>query len=100
MKRAAVISIAKDWWREERKVVSGERVTRAVFPSDIPLEGVARFSTVKQVADLFGVSIHTVYEWVRSKRLRAIPLGTRCYRISRDDLRLFLATEQMQHKLG
>jgi len=49
---------------------------------------VKRLLTCKQVAERYVVSIETVWEWVRSKKLPAILIG-RNYRIRPEDLEEF-----------
>ena len=47
-----------------------------------------KFFTVKQVAEYFNASVHTVYFWINTGLIGHHKLGKR-YRISEDDVRLF-----------
>ncbi|EGD51739.1 DNA binding domain protein, excisionase family [Thermoanaerobacter ethanolicus JW 200] len=48
-----------------------------------------KFYTVKEVAELLKVNIHTVYRWVREGRLPAIKIGD-LVRIPESELNKFL----------
>ena len=45
--------------------------------------------TCEQVAERYSVKVITVYEWIRSKKLPAIKVGGRNYRIRTEDLDAF-----------
>ena len=47
-----------------------------------------KYFTVKQVADYFNASIHTVYFWINTGLIGYHRLGKR-YRITEDDIRIF-----------
>jgi excisionase family DNA binding protein len=50
--------------------------------------------TVEQVAQELQVNVKTVYQWIKSKRLKATNIGTKTkanWRITRKDLDEFLA---------
>jgi len=42
-----------------------------------------KFYTCQQVADYYGVKISTVWEWIRTRKLRAIRVGKQ-YRVPKD----------------
>jgi excisionase family DNA binding protein len=48
--------------------------------------------TVNEVAEELTVSRNTVYRWIEQKRIGAIKLSERSYRIPQDALDRFLAT--------
>ena len=54
--------------------------------------------TLKQVADELQLHVDTVRDWVREKKLNAIKLSAREYRVKRSDLNKFL--EERQTKSG
>lgn len=45
--------------------------------------------TCKEVAQRYGVSIETVWRWIRTKKLPSVKVGTRNYRVRSDDLTAF-----------
>ena len=49
------------------------------------------FLSVKEIAEMLGVSVDTVQGWIRRKELAAYKVGTKAYRIKREDLDKFLA---------
>jgi excisionase family DNA binding protein len=54
--------------------------------------------TVEQVAQELQVNVKTVYQWIKSKRLKATNIGTKrkaYWRIPRKDLEDFLAQGKM-----
>jgi excisionase family DNA binding protein len=54
--------------------------------------------TVEQVAQELQVNVKTVYQWIKSKRLKATNIGTKRkahWRIIRKDLEDFLAQGKM-----
>ncbi len=48
--------------------------------------------TAQQAADYLQVHVKTVYEWIRSARLKALKLGPRSVRIRKVDIDQFLDT--------
>lgn len=48
--------------------------------------------TAAQVAERYGVSKRTVWEWIRLGKLRAVTVGGRCYRVPADALADFERT--------
>lgn len=48
--------------------------------------------TAAQVAERYGVSKRTVWEWIRLGKLRAFTVGGRCYRVPTDALADFERT--------
>jgi excisionase family DNA binding protein len=53
-----------------------------------------QYYTVKEVANTLQINPLTVYEYIRTHQLSAIKLG-RYYRISCDDLRIFLEKKKV-----
>lgn len=53
--------------------------------------------TVEQIADLYGVDVHTVRRWIREDGLKRIP-KMRPYLIHSSDLKRFLHTKQKARK--
>ncbi len=49
------------------------------------------FLSVKEIAELLGVSVDTVQGWIRRKELIAYKVGTKAYRVKREDFEKFLA---------
>ena len=49
------------------------------------------FLSVKEIAEMLGVSVDTVQGWIRRKELVAYKVGTKAYRVKREDLDKFLA---------
>ena len=49
----------------------------------------ADYLTCKQVAERYGVGIHTVRDWIKKKRLPALNLGGKAYRVRLSDLTVF-----------
>lgn len=47
-----------------------------------------KFYDCKQIADIYGVSIRTVWEWIKSGKLKAVRVG-KLYRIRKEDLEEF-----------
>ena len=47
--------------------------------------------TVKQLADVLGISLHTAYDLVRSDRIKSKRVGTQ-YRIPKESLKKYLGT--------
>lgn len=47
------------------------------------------FLTCKEVAQKYRVSEETVWRWIRTKKLHAVRIGTRNYRVRREDLEAF-----------
>lgn len=45
--------------------------------------------TCEQVAERYSVKIITVYDWIKSKKLPAVKVGGRVYRIRAEDLEAF-----------
>ena len=45
--------------------------------------------TCEQVAERYSVKVITVWEWIRSKKLPAIKVGGKFYRIRAEDLAIF-----------
>jgi len=50
---------------------------------------VKKLLTCEQVAERYGISVETVWEWVRNGKLPAIAISTRRYRIRPEDLEAF-----------
>ena len=50
--------------------------------------------TLKQVAEELQLHVDTVRDWVREKKLNAIKLSAREYRVRRSDLNAFLQERQ------
>lgn len=50
--------------------------------------------TLQQVADEVQLSVYTIREWIRLKKLPAIKLSSREYRVRRSDLNKFLQERQ------
>jgi excisionase family DNA binding protein len=50
---------------------------------------VEKLLTCEQVAERYSVTLKTVWEWIRSKKLPAVKVGGRNYRIRPDDLEAF-----------
>ena len=50
-----------------------------------------RYYTCEQVAELYGVKIATVWEWIRRKKLQAYRIGKQ-YRIDQEQLDRFEQT--------
>lgn len=48
------------------------------------------YMTVAEVASLLRVSRMTVYRWIAERRIEAVPVGDRVYRIPEDAVRPFL----------
>lgn len=51
-----------------------------------------RLFTCREVAKRYGVSRETVWRWIRTKRLCAVKVGTRNYRVRGEDLEAFERT--------
>lgn len=47
-----------------------------------------RLYKCKEIADMYGVSVRTVWEWIKSGKLKAYRIG-RLYRIYKEDLEQF-----------
>ena len=45
--------------------------------------------TCEQVAERYSIKIETVWDWIRTKKLPAIRIGGRTYRIRAEDLTAF-----------
>jgi len=48
----------------------------------------SRYFSCKEIADIYGVKIFTVWHWIRNKKLPAIKIGKQ-YRIREEDLKQF-----------
>ena len=48
----------------------------------------SRYFSCKEVADIYGVKVFTVWNWVRNKKIPAIKIGKQ-YRIREEDLNKF-----------
>ena len=59
--------------------------------------GENEFLTPEEVADILRVNIMTVYGYIQKSNLDAIRLG-RNYRISRQDLALFIKSKRMKSR--
>lgn len=53
--------------------------------------------TVEQIADLFGINVHTVRRWIREEGLKRLP-KTRPHLVHSRDLRRFLEGKQQTRK--
>ena len=49
------------------------------------------FLSVKEIAEILGVSVDTVQGWIRRKELVAYKVGAKAYRVKREDFDKFLA---------
>jgi excisionase family DNA binding protein len=56
------------------------------------------FLTPKQIAEDLQVHIETVYTWIREKKLIAVRLSARDYRISKEDYEDFLSKRKTDRK--
>ena len=56
------------------------------------------FLSVKEIADMLGVSVDTVQGWIRRKELIAYKVGTKAYRVKRSDLQKFLEERRTDKK--
>ncbi|GHU90979.1 hypothetical protein FACS1894202_11680 [Clostridia bacterium] len=45
--------------------------------------------TCEQVAERYGVKVITVWEWIRSKKLPAVKVAGKLYRIRAEDIAIF-----------
>lgn len=54
--------------------------------------------TAEEVAKIMKVSLKTVRKWVQSGELASIPIGTREYRISRNDLNAFIDEQRKKRQ--
>ncbi len=57
------------------------------------------FLTAKDVASLLKLNILTVYQYIRSGKLKAVKFG-RNYRVEEKDLNSFIKEHQVQKKSG
>lgn len=48
-----------------------------------------KFFTPHEVAELFGVKVITVWDWIRKGKLRALRVGGRLYRVSETHIARF-----------
>ncbi len=48
----------------------------------------------KEVAEICGVRVETVWSWIRRGQLKAYRFGARSYRIDRDDFNAFFSAAQ------
>ncbi len=56
------------------------------------------FLTPKEIAEDLRVHIETVYTWIRQKKLIAVQLSSRDYRIRRTDYEAFLQSRRTDKK--
>lgn len=57
---------------------------------------VEKFYTPEEIAEMFGVTKKTVYDWMREGRLPYIQVGEKTRRISHSDLMEFIG----EHRIG
>lgn len=83
MKRISnVVSLGKDWWKQERPAGEAIEVRTHRKLSD-------RWFSVRELADRFGLSVDVIYDEIRSKRLDAVPFRG-VWRISEDAVVTYL----------
>lgn len=56
-------------------------------------EELSEMMTIQEVAILLNVSYHTVFKWIQKKELKAIRVGSKVWRIPRDNYIDFLKEE-------
>ena len=54
----------------------------------------SKWMKCKEVAEICGVRVETVWAWIRRGHLKAYRFGVRSYRIDRDEFNAFFAAAQ------
>lgn len=79
-----VIPITKDWWKHDEPIV--EQRVRLMIPKKVS----KKYYSVREIADLLGVGIWSIYDYIKEGDLYAISVGRR-KRIPEEALTDYLA---------